>query len=119
MNHEQVADRVIKYVGKDNLIAAAHCATRLRLVVKDVKKIDQKGLDNDDDVKGTFSINGQYQIIIGPGDVDKVYAFFIKKTGLKEVTPDDLKNLATDGKKSNPVMALVKLLSDIFVPLIP
>lgn len=119
MNHEQVADRVIKYVGKDNLIAAAHCATRLRLVVKDVKKIDQKGLDNDDDVKGTFSINGQYQIIIGPGDVDKVYDFFIKKTGLKEVTPDDLKNLATDGKKTNPVMALVKLLSDIFVPLIP
>lgn len=119
MNHEQVADRVLKYVGRDNLIAAAHCATRLRLVVKDEKKIDQKGLDNDDDVKGTFSINGQYQIIIGPGDVDKVYDFLIQKTGLKTVTPDDLKNLATNGKKSNPIMAFVKLLSDIFVPLIP
>lgn len=119
MNHEQVADRVLKYVGRDNLIAAAHCATRLRLVVKDEKKIDQKGLDNDDDVKGTFSINGQYQIIIGPGDVDKVYDFLIQKTGLKTVTPDDLKNLATNGKKANPIMAFVKLLSDIFVPLIP
>jgi len=119
MNHEQVADRVIKYVGKDNLIAAAHCATRLRLVVKDEKKIDQKGLDNDDDVKGTFSINGQYQIIIGPGDVDKVYDFLIQKTGLKGVTPDDLKNLASNGKKDNPIMAFVKVLSDIFVPLIP
>lgn len=119
MNHEQVADRVINYVGRDNLVAAAHCATRLRLVVKDEKKIDQKGLDNDDDVKGTFSINGQYQIIIGPGDVDKVYDFLIQKTGLKGVTPDDLKNLAANGKKSNPLMAFVKVLSDIFVPLIP
>ncbi|WP_125764685.1 sucrose-specific PTS transporter subunit IIBC [Companilactobacillus hulinensis] len=119
MNHEQVADRVIKYVGKDNLIAAAHCATRLRLVIKDTSKIDQVGLDNDDDVKGTFSIDGQYQIIIGPGDVDKVYNFLIQKTGLKEVTPDDLKNIASSGKRTNPVMALVKLLSDIFVPLIP
>ena len=119
MNHEQVAGRVLNYVGRDNLIAAAHCATRLRLVVKDEKKIDQKGLDNDDDVKGTFSMNGQYQIIIGPGDVDKVYDFLIQKTGLKTVTPDDLKNLAADGKKTNPIMAFVKLLSDIFVPLIP
>ncbi|APX73230.1 sucrose-specific PTS transporter subunit IIBC [Companilactobacillus allii] len=119
MNHEQVADRVIKYVGKDNLIAAAHCATRLRLVIKDTSKIDQTGLDNDDDIKGTFSIDGQYQIIIGPGDVDKVYNFLIKKTGLKGVTPDDLKNIASSGKKTNPVLAVVKLLSDIFVPLIP
>lgn len=119
MNHEQVAVRVIKYVGKDNLIAAAHCATRLRLVIKDTSKIDQKGLDNDDDIKGTFSIDGQYQIIIGPGDVDKVYNFLIQKTGLKSVTPDDLKNLASSGKHTNPVMALVKLLSDIFIPLIP
>jgi PTS system, glucose-like IIB component len=101
MNHEQVAGRVLNYVGRDNLIAAAHCATRLRLVVKDEKKIDQKGLDNDDDVKGTFSMNGQYQIIIGPGDVDKVYDFLIQKTGLKTVTPDDLKNLAADGKNQS------------------
>lgn len=119
MKHEQVADRVIKYVGKDNLIAAAHCATRLRLVIKDTSKIDQVGLDNDNDVKGTFEINGQYQIIIGPGDVDKVYDYLIAKTGLKEVTPDDLKNIAASGKKKNPLMDLVKLLSDIFVPLIP
>ncbi len=73
MNHQEVADRVLKAIGKTNIQAAAHCATRLRLVIKDESKIDQTALDNDADVKGTFETNGQYQIIIGPGDVDKVY----------------------------------------------
>lgn len=119
MKHAEVAERVIKYVGKDNFQAAAHCATRLRLVVKDESKIDQKGLDNDPDVKGTFETNGQYQIIIGPGDVDKVYDALIAKTGLKEATPDDIKAVAQAGKKKNPLMDFLKVLSDIFIPIIP
>ncbi|WP_334332264.1 sucrose-specific PTS transporter subunit IIBC [Companilactobacillus sp. HBUAS59544] len=119
MKHAEVAERVIKYVGKDNFQAAAHCATRLRLVIKDESKIDQKGLDNDPDVKGTFETNGQYQIIIGPGDVDKVYDALIAKTGLKEATPDDIKAVAQAGKKKNPLMDFLKVLSDIFIPIIP
>lgn len=119
MDHKQAAQDILDQVGRDNIIAAAHCATRLRLVVKDETKIDQKGLDNNPAVKGTFRVNGQFQIIIGPGDVDKVYAHLISMTGLKEVTPDDLKAVAADGKKPNLLMALVKVLSDIFVPLIP
>ena len=119
MDFKQAAQRILKDVGKDNIAAAAHCATRLRLVIKDESKIDQKALDDDPAVKGTFRINGQYQIIIGPGDVDKVYAHLIDMTGLKEVTPDDLKDVAASGKKTNPFMALIKVLSDIFVPLIP
>ncbi|MBZ4302389.1 PTS beta-glucoside transporter subunit IIBCA, partial [Streptococcus pneumoniae] len=63
--------------------------------------------------------NGQYQIIIGPGDVNFVYAEIIKKTGLKEVSTDDLKEIANKDKKFNPLMDLIKLLSDIFVPIIP
>ncbi|AUI71687.1 sucrose-specific PTS transporter subunit IIBC [Companilactobacillus alimentarius] len=119
MKHAEVAERVIKYVGKNNLQAAAHCATRLRLVVKDESKIDQKGLDNDPDVKGTFETDGQYQIIIGPGDVDKVYDALISKTGLKEATPDDIKAVAQAGKKRNLLMDFLKVLSDIFIPIIP
>lgn len=119
MDHKKLATDVIKAVGRDNLVAAAHCATRLRLVLKDDKKVDQKALDSNPDVKGTFKTNGQYQIIIGPGDVNNVYDEFIKQTGLKEVSTDDLKQIANKNQKFNPVMAFIKLLSDIFVPIIP
>lgn len=119
MDYGKVASDVVKAVGKDNLIAAAHCATRLRLVLKDDTKVDQAALDNNPDVKGTFKIDGQYQVIIGAGDVNFVYDELIKKTGLSEVSTDDLKQIASSGKKFNPIMALIKLLSDIFVPIIP
>lgn len=119
MDHMRAAQDILKQIGADNIIAAAHCATRLRLVIKDESKIDQKALDNNPAVKGTFRVNGQYQIIIGPGDVDKVYAHLIALTGLKEATPDDLKKVSSNGKKANPFLALIKVLSDIFVPLIP
>ena len=119
MDYSKVAKQVIEAVGKDNLVAAAHCATRLRLVLKDDSIINQKALDDNVDVKGTFKTDGQYQVIIGPGDVNFVYAEIIKETGLKEVSTDDLKQIAASGKKFNPIMALIKLLSDIFVPIIP
>lgn len=119
MKYNEVAKRIAKTVDKDNIVAAAHCATRLRLVVKDVNKIDQVALDNDPDVKGTFNANGQYQIIIGPGDVNGVYDEFVKITGVKQATPDDLKQIAAKSGKKNPLMDLIKVLSDIFVPLIP
>lgn len=119
MDYSKVAKQVIEAVGKDNLVAAAHCATRLRLVLKDDSIINQKALDDNADVKGTFKTDGQYQVIIGPGDVNFVYAEIIKETGLKEVSTDDLKQIAASGKRFNPIMALIKLLSDIFVPIIP
>lgn len=118
MKHREVAERVAKALGNDNLVAATHCATRLRLVVKDTKKIDQLALDEDPDLKGTFEANGQYQIIVGPGDVNVVYKELIHITGVGEATKSELKE-ATAKKETNPVMKLVKLLSDIFVPLIP
>ncbi|WP_295485647.1 sucrose-specific PTS transporter subunit IIBC [uncultured Streptococcus sp.] len=119
MDYGKVASDVIAAVGKDNLVAAAHCATRLRLVLKDDTKVDQKALDENPDVKGTFKIDGQYQVIIGAGDVNFVYDELIKKTGLSEVSTDDLKQIANNNGRFNPIMALIKLLSDIFVPIIP
>ena len=120
MNHEEVAKRVAKALGDDNVITAAHCATRLRLIVKDRDSIDQQALDNDPDLKGTFDSNGQFQIIVGPGDVNKVYDYYVSQTGVKTATPEELKELAAQqGKKKNPIMSMVQVLSDIFVPLIP
>ena len=119
MDHNKVAKRIADTVGKDNIVAAAHCATRLRLVIKDVKKINQDALDNDSDLKGTFNANGQYQIIVGPGDVNGVYDEFVKITGVEQASTADLKKIAAQSGKRNPLMDLVKLLSDIFVPLIP
>ncbi|CAM4320085.1 sucrose-specific PTS transporter subunit IIBC [Weissella hellenica] len=119
MDHKKVANEIVDAVGKDNFAAAAHCATRLRLVIKDEGKIKQDALDNNDDVKGTFKTNGQYQIIIGPGDVNNVYDELIKIANVSPVSTEELKDLAQDNKKFNPIMAFIKLLSDIFVPIIP
>lgn len=119
MNHQKVAREVGKAVGEGNIQAAAHCATRLRLVLKDPSKVDHAALDNNDDVKGTFEANGQFQIIIGPGDVNKVYAELVKLTNVKEASTEDLKAVAAEGKKVNPAMAFIKVLSDIFVPIVP
>ena len=91
MNHKQVAERILNAVGRDNIQGAAHCATRLRLVLKDTGVIDQEALDNDPDLKGTFEAAGQYQIIVGPGDVNTVYEEFIKLTGISEASTADLK----------------------------
>ncbi|WP_019786680.1 sucrose-specific PTS transporter subunit IIBC [Streptococcus sobrinus] len=115
----KVASDVITAVGKDNLVAGAHCATRLRLVLKDDDKVDQAALDNNPDVKGTFKMDGQYQVIIGAGDVNHVYAELINQTGLKEVSTDEVKQIAAQGHKQNPIMAFIKILSEIFVPIIP
>lgn len=120
MNHKKVAQEIQKALGEGNLVGAAHCATRLRLVVKDKKIIKQKELDDNEDIKGTFEASGQYQIIIGPGDVDKVYKELVSLTGVKETSTDDLKEIAnSSGKKTNPFMQLIKVLSDIFVPIVP
>ena len=119
MNHKKVAQDILSAIGEDNLIAAAHCATRLRQVLKDSSLVDKKALDEHDDIKGTFETNGQFQIIIGPGDVNKVYAEMLKITDVQGSSTEKLKEVASNGKKPNPVMSLIKVLSDIFVPLIP
>ncbi len=74
LDYRKCAEELVPLLGgKENLISAAHCATRLRLVVADNSKIDQKAIENVEGVKGTFQSNGQFQIIIGTGTVNKVY----------------------------------------------
>ncbi len=77
--------------GKDNLEAATHCVTRLRLVLKDESKVDKEALSNNALVKGQFKADHQYQIVIGPGTVDEVYKQFIDETGAQEASKDEAK----------------------------
>lgn len=117
MDHKSVAQRVLKDVGgTGNIVAAAHCATRLRLVLKNQDKVDQTAIDHDEDLKGSFLNAGQFQIIVGPGDVNEVHKHLIA-AGAPEASKDDLKSIAA--KQGNIVSRFIKTIADIFVPLIP
>lgn len=117
MDHKSVAQRVLKDVGgAGNIVAAAHCATRLRLVLKNQDKVDQTAIDNDEDLKGSFLNAGQFQIIVGPSDVNEVHKHLIA-AGAPEASKDELKEIAS--KQGNIVSRFIKTIADIFVPLIP
>ncbi|GAA0815653.1 sucrose-specific PTS transporter subunit IIBC [Clostridium tertium] len=103
--------------GKDNIVSAAHCATRLRVVLNDQSKVDMKTLETIDLVKGNFLNAGQFQIILGAGIVDEVYAEFIKIANISETSKSELKKVAET--KLNPLQRALKSLADIFVPIIP
>ncbi|MFC7680122.1 PTS system trehalose-specific EIIBC component [Paenibacillus sp. GCM10028914] len=111
-------ERIIEAIGgKDNIEAATHCVTRLRFSLADESKVDAKALDQNALVKGQFSSQGQFQVVIGPGLVDQVYDEMIKITGGARATKDDVKSLAS--KKQNPVQRAIKTLADIFIPILP
>ena len=118
MDHSRVAKDILTYVGgPGNIDAAAHCATRLRLVLNDVRRVDQKALDKDPDLKGTFTAGGMFQIIVGPGDVDFVFSEMVAKGDVKEVSKDEAREAGA--KKGNPASILIKTIADIFVPILP
>ena len=103
--------------GRENLVSAAHCATRLRLVTVDNSKIDMKALENVEGVKGVFSSNGQLQLILGTGTVNKVYDEFLAVTGMTAATKDEVKAAAA-AQQPLP-QRMVKALGDVFVPILP
>lgn len=118
MDHKKIAQEILDALGgKENVSAAAHCATRLRLVLNDESVVDRAVLDEMDVVKGTFSTGGQFQIILGSGTVNEVYKYFAKISGQGDMSTSDVKEVAT--RNLNPIQRFVKMLSDIFVPIIP
>ena len=118
MDHAKVAGEVVEAVGgASNISAAAHCATRLRLVIADESKINQQALDDNEDLKGTFAAGGMFQIIVGPGDVDQVYAHMVSDHGVREVSKDEAKEEAEAG--GNMFSRFIKMIADIFVPVLP
>ena len=118
MNYKQSAEEILNAIGgEENLDSMAHCATRLRLILNDESKVDEEALSKMDVVKGTFSTGGQYQIIIGSGTVNKVFNEMENITGKEASTTSEVKDKST--KNMNPIQRFVKMLSDIFVPIIP
>ena len=118
LDYRKCAEEIFSYLGgRENLVSAAHCATRLRLVTVDNSKIDMKALENVEGVKGVFSSNGQLQLIIGTGTVNKVYDEFLKVTGLTAASKEDVK--AAAAAKQPLFKRAIKCLGDIFVPIIP
>lgn len=113
---ERVAKLIAKYVGgMDNVRSAEHCATRLRLIVNDREKIDEKAIENIDGVKGQFFAAAQYQIILGTGFVDKVYDIFVAGTSLGATS----NNKAEAYEQMSTMQKISRTLGDVFVPIIP
>lgn len=103
--------------GKENVASAAHCATRLRLAIVDIDKVDMKALENVEGVQGVFGSNGQLQCIIGTGTVNKVYEEFLAVSGLTAASKEDVKAAAAAAQPLPKRM--IKSLGDVFVPILP
>ena len=118
LNYRKCAEEIVSLIGgRENVASAAHCATRLRLVIKDNSKLDKKKLENVDGVKGMFESNGQLQLIIGTGTVNKVYDEFLAVTGMTAATKDDVK--AAAAAKQPAWKRALKSVGDVFVPILP
>ena len=114
--YRDAAGRIGEAVGKDNILSATHCATRLRLIVKDKERIDEKKLQEIGMVKGTFFNAGQYQIILGTGIVNKVYGE-MEGLGLNTLSKQEQDELVKNQQKG--VKRMMRMLGDIFIPIIP
>lgn len=118
MDYRKSAEKILLAIGgKENLASAAHCSTRLRLIIGDNARIDKETLENIDVVKGVFESAGQLQIIIGTGTVNKVYDEFIDLAEIEGSSKEQLK--AEAAKKQNLFKRLIKTLGDVFVPILP
>ncbi len=118
LNYRKCAEEIAANIGGgSNVISAAHCATRLRLVIADNGKLNKKALEEVDGVKGMFESNGQIQLIIGTGTVNKVYDEFLAVTGVSAATKDDVK--AAAASKMPWWKKILKTPGDVFVPILP
>ncbi|MDM5227110.1 PTS transporter subunit EIIC [Cytobacillus sp. NJ13] len=115
--NENVSSIIENIGGAENVVTATHCVTRLRLVLDNEELVDVKKLEENDLVKGTFSASGQFQVIIGPGLVEKVFAEFVKQTGTEEVSSEELREITS--KKKNVLQRGIRVLADIFIPILP
>ena len=117
MNNTEIAKKVIEALGgRENVNSVAHCATRLRVMVKDEGKIDKNTVENLEKVQGAFFNSGQYQIIFGTGTVNKIYDEVVA-LGLPTSSKDDMK--AEAAKQGNWFQRAIRTFGDVFVPIIP
>ena len=117
MNNTEIAKKVIEALGgRENVNSVAHCATRLRVMVKDEGKIDKNTVENLEKVQGAFFNSGQYQIIFGTGTVNKIYDEVVA-LGLPTSSKDDMK--AEAAKQGNWFQRAIRTFGDVFVPILP
>ena len=117
MNNTEIAKKVIEALGgRENVNSVAHCATRLRVMVKDESKIDKNTVENLEKVQGAFFNSGQYQIIFGTGTVNKIYDEVVA-LGLPTSSKDDMK--AEAAKQGNWFQRAIRTFGDVFVPILP
>lgn len=114
--YNKIAREIIALIGEDNIISVTHCATRLRVMVKDRDLIDDKNMEKVDEVKGVFFTSGQYQIILGTGIVNKVYAE-VENIGVKTLSKKEQDEAVKNNEKG--IKRMMRTLADIFVPIIP
>ena len=117
MDYRKTAKEILDHVGgSKNIVSAAHCATRLRLVIADNTKADKTALENVDGVKGVFEASGQLQIILGTGLVNRIYDEVVKVTGTGDEEKSEEKEKVVYGNK---FQRAIRMFSDVFVPIIP
>ena len=118
LDYRKCAEEIAANIGGgSNVVSAAHCATRLRLVIADNSKINKKALEEVDGVKGLFESNGQLQLIIGTGTVNKVYDEFLAVTGASAASKEDVK--AAAASRMPWWKKILKTPGDVFVPILP
>ena len=118
LDYRKCAEQIAANIGGGaNVISAAHCATRLRLVIADNSKVNKEVLENIDGVKGMFESNGQLQLIIGTGTVNKVYDEFLSVTGASAASKADVK--AAAASRMPLWKKILKTPGDVFVPILP
>lgn len=116
--NREVAKQVLAAIGgKDNIASATHCVTRLRFALHDESAVDKEALEAIDVVKGSFATNGQFQVILGQGLVDKVFVELADEAGISQSSKEETKTAAE--KNLNPLQRAVKTLADIFIPILP
>lgn len=117
MTNTEIAKKVIEALGgRENVNSVAHCATRLRVMVKDEAKINKDAIENLEKVQGAFFNSGQYQIIFGIGTVNKMYDEVVA-LGLPTSSKEDMK--AEAAKQGNWFQRAIRTFGDVFVPLLP
>ncbi|MEW4355239.1 sucrose-specific PTS transporter subunit IIBC [Streptococcus pneumoniae] len=117
MENKDIAKAVIEALGgRENVNSVAHCATRLRVMVKDEQKIDKEAVENIEKVQGAFFNSGQYQIIFGTGTVNRIYDEVVA-LGLPTSSKDEMK--AEAAKQGNAFQRAIRTFGDVFVPIIP
>lgn len=116
--YKKISQEILENIGgPQNIQGAAHCATRLRIVLKDLSLVKTDKLENIDLIKGCFIAGSQLQLILGAGTVNEVYKVFAKEAKLENMSLSDVKDIAA--KKENPLQKVIKALSDVFVEIIP